>query len=102
RRPMTGQFNLDERARTRIAGVIAATALGFSLLVLLFGTYQPGLMLATDDTGVYVAEVDPFGQAARDGVSEGLRVVNLNGQQLIRLPTFEYHEPDPQNPEVAP
>ena len=99
---MTGQFKLDERARTRIAGVIAATALGFSLLVLLFGTYQPGLRLATDDTGIYVAEVDPFGQAARDGVSEGLRVVNLNGQQLIRLPTYEYREPDPQNPEVAP
>jgi signal transduction histidine kinase len=99
---MTGQFKLDERARTRIAGVIAATALGFSLLVLLFGTYQPGLRLATDETGIYVAEVDPFGQAARDGVSEGMRVISLNGQQLIRLPQYAYPEPDPDNPDVAP
>jgi signal transduction histidine kinase len=97
---MTGQFKLDERARTRIAGVIAAIALGLSLLVLLFGTYEPGLRLAADDTGLYVAQVEPFGQAARDGVSEGMRVLSLNGQQLVRLPQYTYPEQDPDNPGV--
>jgi signal transduction histidine kinase len=98
---MTGQFKLDERARARIAGLIAALALGLSLLVLLFGTYEPGLRLAADDTGLYVAEVEPFGQAARDGVNEGMRVLSLNGQQLIRLPQYAYPEQDPDHPDVA-
>ena len=97
---MTADLLSNERAHTRIAGGIAAVALGLSLLVLLFGGYDPGLRLGIGESGgLVVTDVTQFGQAARDGVKVGMRVINLNGIQLIRLPTYTYPTPDPDNPE---
>jgi signal transduction histidine kinase len=81
---------------------VAALGLSISLLVLLFGTYEPGFRLAVAGDGLVVAQVLPFTPAARDGVQAGMRVVSLNGTQLITLPTFTYPEPDPSQPDVAP
>jgi signal transduction histidine kinase len=90
---------MTDRSLAWFAGIVAAASLGLSLLVLLFGTYEPGLRLGIEGGGLVVAEVTPFGQASRDGVHPGMRVVNLNGQQLIRLPQYTYPEPPIDNPD---
>ena len=83
---------MTARTHTWVAGTIAAFALGVSLLVMLFGTYEPGLRLGVADGGLIVTDVTQYGQAARDGVKPGMRVISLNGQQLIRLPSWNYPE----------
>lgn len=93
---------MNEQALGRIAGAIATASLGLSLLVLLFGTYEPGLRLGVTEGGLVVTEVAPLGQAARNGVETGMRVINLNDQQLVRLPEYTYPEPDPASPDQAP
>jgi signal transduction histidine kinase len=91
---------MDQRTHTWLAGGVATVGLGLSLLVMLFGTYEPGLRLGVLDGGLVVTEVMPFGQAARDGVTPGMRVVSLNQQQLIRLPSWTY--PEPTGDEATP
>ncbi len=94
---------MTARTHTWVAGTIAAFALGVSLLVMLFGTYEPGLRLGVADGGLIVTDVTQYGQAARDGVRPGMRVISLNGQQLIRLPSWTYPEyPEPPIDGSAP
>ena len=50
---------MNERTRTWIAAGLATLALAMSLLVLLFGRYEPGLRLAVSrTTGSYVSRCD--------------------------------------------
>ena len=77
---------LDERPGSPARSPPSRLAL--SLLVLLFGRTTRASALAPPTAGSIVAEVTPFGQAARDGVRPGMRVISLNGQQLIRLPSW--------------
>jgi signal transduction histidine kinase len=93
---------MEKQTRDWIAGAIVAISLAVSLVVLLFGGYDPGFSLAPDNGGLVVSQVSSFSQAARDGVDPGMRVVTLNDRQLIRLPAYNYPEPDPDNPEQAP
>jgi signal transduction histidine kinase len=91
-----------DRTRAWIAAGLAALALAMSLLVLLFGRYEPGLRLAVSGDGLVVAEVLPFSPADRDGVRAGMRVVSLNDRQLIRIPEYSYTDPPPDQPDATP
>jgi signal transduction histidine kinase len=91
-----------DRTRAWIASGLAALALTMSLLVLLFGRYEPGLRLAVSGDGLVVAEVLPFSPADRDGVRAGMRVVSINDRQLIRIPEYSYTDPPPDQPEATP
>jgi signal transduction histidine kinase len=91
-----------DRTRAWIAAGLAALALTMSLLVLLFGRYEPGLRLAVSGDGLVVAEVLPFSPADRDGVRAGMRVVSLNDRQLIRIPEYSYTNPPPDQPDATP
>jgi signal transduction histidine kinase len=92
---------MSERTRAWIAGGVAALGLAISLLVLLFGTYEPGLRLAVSGDGLVVADVLSYTPASRDGVQVGMRVVSINGQQLIILPQYNYPEPSPDQPDAS-
>jgi len=91
-----------DRTRAWIAAGLAALALTMSLLVLLFGRYEPGLRLAVSGDGLVVAEVLPFSPADRDGVRAGMRVININDRQLIRIPQYSYTDPPPDQPDASP
>ena len=77
-------------------------SLALSLVVLLFGGYDPGFRVAPSNGKLVVTDVAAFSQAARDGVQPGMLVVNLNNRQLIRLPALVYPEPDPTAPDATP
>ena len=91
---------MNDRTYSWLAGLVAATALGLSLLVLLFGSYETGIRLAVAEGGIVVAHVEPLSPASRDGVEPGMRVINLNGQQLVRMPEYVYEDTfDPETGE---
>jgi signal transduction histidine kinase len=87
---------MTERTRAWIAGGIAVTALGLSLLLLTFGSYDSGIRLGVLGGGLVVTDVERYSQADRDGVRVGMRVVQINGTDLIRLPQYSY----PDQPQV--
>jgi len=91
-----------DRTRAWIAAGLAALALTMSLLVLLFGRYEPGLRLAVSGDGLVVAEVLPFSPADRDGVRPGMRVVSINDRRLIQIPEYSYADPPPDQPDASP
>jgi signal transduction histidine kinase len=84
---------MTERARATVAGGIAVTALVLSLAMLLFGSYESGVRLRVADGGLVVEYVVRYSQADRDGVREGMRVVQINDTFLFRLPQYKYPEP---------
>lgn len=92
---------MNKQTRDWLAGTVAAVSLALSLVVLLFGGYDPGFRVAPSNGGLVVSEVAAFSQAARDGVQPGMRVIGLNDRELIRLPQLIYPEPDPDNPDDA-
>ena len=95
---------MNERTRTWIAAALATLGLTMSLLVLLFGRYEPGLRVGVNGNGdgLVVAEVLPFSPADRDGVRIGMRVVSINDRQLIRLPQYSYTDPPADQPQATP
>jgi signal transduction histidine kinase len=94
---------MNDRTYSWLAGLVAASALGLSLLVLLFGSYETGIRLAVSEGGMIVAHVEPLSPAARDGVQPGMRVISINGRQLIQLPQYIYEDTfDPDTGEYIP
>jgi signal transduction histidine kinase len=87
---------MTERTRAWIAGGIAVTALGLSLLLLTFGSYDSGIRVGVLNGGLVVTDVERYTQADRDGVRVGMRVVQINGTDLIRLPQYSY----PDQPQI--
>ena len=75
-----------------MAGGVAVAALALSLFVLLFTSYDSGIRLGVADGGLVVTAVERYSQADRDGVRPGMRVVQIDGTELIRLPQFAYPE----------
>jgi signal transduction histidine kinase len=59
---------MTKQTRDWIAGGVAALGLTISLIVLVLGTYEPGLRLAVSGDGLVVAQVLPFSLAAREGI----------------------------------
>lgn len=86
---------MNDDIRGRVAWGIAAAALVLGLVASLFVRYDPGIRLGVSDGGLFVVEVAAASQAARDGVEPGMRVISVNGQQLIHLPDLVYPEMDP-------
>jgi signal transduction histidine kinase len=101
-RPFATVGCMAQRLATWIAGGTAAVALTASLLVLWFGSYEPGVDIIDTESGLVVGSVAPYSPAARDGITEGMVVVGINGIGLYRLPGFEYPEPDPETPDIVP
>ena len=93
--PMTLQ-----QIRDRAAAVVAIVGVVGGLLALAW-QYDPGLQLGYDAASgrVVVTQVDPYGQAQRDGVRVGLVATDLNGVQLIRFPEAIYDRTKPENPD---
>ena len=48
---------MEKQTRDWIAGAVAAISLALSLVVLLFGGYDPGFRIAPSDGGLVVTEV---------------------------------------------
>ncbi|HXU85894.1 MAG TPA: ATP-binding protein [Verrucomicrobiae bacterium] len=90
--------------RDRAAIAIAALVIIGGLLALLFGAYDTGISWRIDaDTGhLVVDDVAPLSQAARDGVAAGMIAVEVNGNQLIELPAYQYGATNKENPDQAP
>jgi signal transduction histidine kinase len=88
--------------RDRLALAAAAFALAAGILSLAAPSYDPGIRFAVDGDRLVVESVDSLGQAFRDGVRAGMVVVALNNQDLLRLPSSVFGEPDPNNPDAMP
>jgi signal transduction histidine kinase len=93
---------LTAELRDRLAITVSGVALVVGLLSILIGSYDSGISFMVDNGRLVVADVEPLSQAARDGVQPGMVAVSLNGLQLIDLPTTQYGEPDPANPDAQP
>jgi len=87
--------------RDVLAITIALVAFGFGLLPLTFFHYQTGITLAVDNAAsrLIVTEVDPWSQAAQDGVTAGMVVVRMNDSELLALPQEIYGPVDSANPD---
>ena len=70
---------------------------------LTFHQYETGIRLAVDEAAghLVVGEVEPYSQAAQDGLVPGMVVVSLNGTTIIGLPQEVYADPDPSDPNAA-
>jgi len=82
---------MDQRLRDRASIVIAGVGVIISVVVILFGRFDPGVRLFTADPFVYVDDVEPRSIAARDGLRPGMVVVELHGTTLVQMP--QYVEP---------
>ena len=89
----------NERALTRAAAVIAAIAFVFGLGALLFGRFDPGIRLFPSEGKIYIEYVEPFSQAARDGLRSGMVLQSLNDTILIRLPAPQFGPVDEETGE---
>jgi signal transduction histidine kinase len=75
-------------ARSSIGLAVIALVLGVVTPIL--GTVDSGVRLFVTDGRLVVHHVVPFSPASRYGVEPGMVVLELNGQQLIRLPEYVY------------
>jgi signal transduction histidine kinase len=93
---------MTERFRDRIAIVLAATALLAGIAAAVFGSYQSGIHWRVDNGRLVVDSVPSDSQAWRDGVRPGQVAIDLNGEELLRLPQYVYGEPPVAAPDEAP
>lgn len=89
--------------RDRIALGLALCALLVGAAAAVFGSYSAGIHWRVEGDRLVVDRVDPFSQAGRDGVRPLHVAVELNGRQLLSLPTYVYGEVPADSPDgVAP
>lgn len=90
---------------------VAIVLVGFSLLSLLQGRPDAGVQVGREDDFVVVQWVIPGSPAERDGVLPGMVVTEINGVQLVDLPSFVHpadvepgldEERPPPTPTIAP
>jgi signal transduction histidine kinase len=91
-----------ERLHDRIATALALAVLMLGIAASVFGSYDNGISWAIDNGRLVVGSVVPNSPAARDGITGGMVAVQYNNETLIRLPTYQYGDPDPAKPEEAP
>jgi signal transduction histidine kinase len=85
--------------------LIRRTAIGMGVLTLVIGVLtpvvakaEPGAHLAVSDGRVVVWYVDPYSPAQQYRVEAGMVAIELNGQQLVRLPQY-VHVPNSATPD---
>jgi signal transduction histidine kinase len=76
--------------RDRLALLVAGLCIAASLVALAVGRVDVGIYLAVEGDRVVVSHVTPGSLGARDGVTQGMVVVELNGVQLLALPQPVY------------
>jgi len=77
---------------------VVAFVLGLASLT---ASYDSGIRFTVASNRLVVEAVEPLSQAERDGIQPGMIVVAVNDVHLIRLPTTQYGEPDPAQPDAS-
>ena len=97
---------MDQRLRDRASIVIAGIGVIISLIVVLFGRFDPGVVLSTSGPHVIVDDVEPRSIAAQNGLHPGMVVLELQGVTLVQMPQYVEPEieptPDPMTGETPP
>jgi signal transduction histidine kinase len=78
-----------------VAVALAILALAVGMLTPIIGRVDQGVRLGVVDGRVRVLEAYPYGPAANSGFTAGMIAVELNGQTLIRLPSYVYPSTPP-------
>ena len=95
---------MRQQRRDLLAAGIAVIALTLAIGAVVIGQQQSGITLRVEGDHLVVDRVEPYSLGAIDRVEPGAIVVNLNGNQLYRLPAFIYpDEPPPtDDPHTSP
>lgn len=90
--------------RDRLAIGTVSLAVVLSLATLLFGVFDPGIVLRDRGDQVVVESVNDHSVAHASGIGSGMVVTQLNGVTLLRLPELVYPAipptPDPETGET--
>lgn len=90
--------------RDRLAIATVSIAVVLALATLLFGVFDPGVILRDRGDQVIVESVNDHSVAHASGIGTGMIVTTLNGVTLLRLPELTYPAipptPDPETGET--
>ncbi|MDP2350152.1 MAG: hypothetical protein Q8M74_03240, partial [Chloroflexota bacterium] len=90
----------------RAAIVMAIGALAFGILMPMVGRMDIGVRLEVVGDRIMVTGVNPYSPAALSAFQPGMVVLQLNNEELIRLPRYVYPEaeptPDPDTGDYPP
>ncbi|MBA2719858.1 MAG: hypothetical protein H0U52_11555 [Chloroflexi bacterium] len=92
----------SEQLRDRIALGLALCALLAGVASAALGSYNSGIHWRIDGDRLVVDSVDPLSQADRDGVRPLLVALELNGRQLLSLPSYQYGDVPSDSPDGVP
>ncbi len=85
---------MGQPLRDRASIVIAGVGVIISLVVVLFGRFDPGVVLTISGPYVIVDDVEPRSIAAQNGLHPGMVVLELGGVTLVQMPHYVEHEPE--------
>jgi signal transduction histidine kinase len=87
----------------RGAIAVVAVLLLLGTLIAVAGHEDPGIHFAQRDDGfVVVTSVNAYSPGEQNGIQPGMIAINLNGQDLVRLPEYVYASPEPTaNPDTG-
>ncbi|HWP64151.1 MAG TPA: ATP-binding protein [Candidatus Binatia bacterium] len=83
---------LDRRFRDALAWSVLVVAASLGTIAVVGGRFEPGLRLATmaaqpdGQPLVIITDVEPWSEAARQGLQAGMIVVEVNGLELLTIP----------------
>jgi signal transduction histidine kinase len=81
--------------RDRFAALVFIVAFGAGLHAFMNLEPQTGVSLAVEGDRVVIADVQPWSQAAKQGMQPGMVVVNINGQPVLVTPGDGWAKPTP-------
>ncbi|MEO5940262.1 MAG: hypothetical protein ABIZ72_04880, partial [Candidatus Limnocylindrales bacterium] len=91
--------------RAQLRDRITMPAIALALLALVLGlgsltnSYNAGIHWTTRDGKLVVDWVEPGSQADADRITPGMIAIEVNGWQLIQLPSPVFGDPDPNLPD---
>ena len=98
--------NMGQPLRDRASILIAGVGVIIALVVVLFGRFDPGIVLSTSGPYVVVDRVEPRSLAAQYGLQPGMVVLELQGLTLVQMPQYvepaTEPSPDPVTGELPP